>query len=139
MEVITVYGLEAIATHNGWAMAATGALIVFFGLVLLSTTISQLYRIIDLFDKKTLQPEAAVMAAQAPPKSAEPSSYALDLEADLFQYQAASTPLGDSFDLADLYQVARELDLAHPHLSISHFRRQNMLVVQPSGQFSWNK
>lgn len=51
-EVITVYGLEAIATHNGWAMAATGALIVFFGLVLLSTTISQLYRIIDLFDKK---------------------------------------------------------------------------------------
>lgn len=134
-----MYGLEAIATHNGWAMAATGALIVFFGLVLLSTTISQLYRIIDLFEKKTLQPEAAVMAAQAPPKSTEPSSYALDLEADLVQYQTASAPLGDSFDLADLYQVARELDLAHPHLSISHFRRQNMLVAQPSGQFSWNK
>ena len=133
-----MYGLEAIATHNGWAMAATGALIVFFGLLLLSATISQLYRIIDLFDKKTLQPEALV-AAQATPKSAEPPSYALDLEADLVQYQAASAPLGDSFDLADLYRVARELDLAHPHLSISHFRRQNLLLVLPNGQFSWNK
>ena len=134
-----MYGLEAIATHNGWAMAATGALIVFFGLLLLSTTISQLYRVIDLFSKKAHAPSDASAAIDAPPQSAPPPGSALDLEADLAQYRAASVTLGDSFDLVDLYRTAREMDLAHPHLSISHFRRHNMLVTQPNGQFSWDK
>ena len=134
-----MYGLEAIATHNGWAMAATGALIVFFGLVLLSATISQLYRVIGLFDRKRLPAEDAAAPGPAPSISAPPTGPALDFDTELAQYQAASAPLGDSFNLADLYKAAREMDLAHPHLSISHFRRQNQLVAQPDGQFSWDK
>jgi len=41
-----LYGLQAIAAHNGWAMALAGALIVFSGLVILSFVISQLHKIL---------------------------------------------------------------------------------------------
>ncbi|MBW1726140.1 MAG: OadG family protein [Deltaproteobacteria bacterium] len=39
-----MYGLQAIAAYNGWAMALAGALIVFSGLVILSFVISQLHK-----------------------------------------------------------------------------------------------
>lgn len=132
-----MYGLEAIATHNGWAMAFTGATIVFLGLVLLSATISQLYRVIDLLEKKPARRTEASAPADTTPVQTPPLSNVLDPETDLAQYRAASAPLGDSFDLAALYQAAREMDLAHPHLSISHFRQHNQLVAQPNGQFTW--
>jgi hypothetical protein len=45
-----LYGLEAITTHNGWAMSLAGALIVFAGLVVLSTVISQLHKILGIGD-----------------------------------------------------------------------------------------
>ncbi len=47
-----MYGLEAIQTYNGWAMAITGAVIVMIGLTILSFIISQLHRIIDIVDNR---------------------------------------------------------------------------------------
>ncbi|WP_300459313.1 OadG family protein [Desulfobacula sp.] len=47
-----MYGLEAINAYNGWAMAITGPLIVISGLAILSIIISQLHKIIAIFDKK---------------------------------------------------------------------------------------
>ncbi len=47
-----MYGLEAINAYNGWAMAITGPLIVMGGLSILSIIISQLHKVVALFDKK---------------------------------------------------------------------------------------
>lgn len=45
-------GLENISANNGWAMAITGPLIVMSGLTILAIIISQLHKIVALFDKK---------------------------------------------------------------------------------------
>ena len=45
-----MYGLEAINDANGWAMAYTGAIIVFSGLVVLSFVVSQLNRILGWWE-----------------------------------------------------------------------------------------
>ncbi|MEJ2270181.1 MAG: hypothetical protein P8Y04_10475, partial [Desulfobulbaceae bacterium] len=44
-------GLQAISANNGWSMAFVGALIVMCGLASLSFIISQLHKIIGLFEK----------------------------------------------------------------------------------------
>ena len=49
-----MYGLEAIAAHNGWSMALAGALIVFAGLLVLSSVISQLHKILMIWDKEPI-------------------------------------------------------------------------------------
>ena len=54
-----MYGIEAINHHNGWAMAAAGALIVMFGLSVLSFVISQLHKVVAIIEswtKKRPQP-----------------------------------------------------------------------------------
>ena len=45
-------GLQAISAHNGWAMAITGSIIVMSGLSVLAFIISQLHKIIGIFEKK---------------------------------------------------------------------------------------
>jgi hypothetical protein len=43
-------GLEAIAAHNGWSIAALGISIVFTGLIILSFTIAQLHKVLDFLE-----------------------------------------------------------------------------------------
>lgn len=50
-----LYGLEAISANNGWAMAITGPLIVMSGLSILAIIISQLHKMVAIFDKKEKQ------------------------------------------------------------------------------------
>ena len=45
-----MYGLEAINTANGWAISVVGISIVFSGLVTLSIIISQLHRVLNIWE-----------------------------------------------------------------------------------------
>ena len=45
-----LYGLEAINAHNGWAISVVGVTIVFTGLVSLSVLISQLHKLVSLYN-----------------------------------------------------------------------------------------
>ena len=47
-----MFGFDNITANNGWAMAAVGATIVFAGLVVLSFVISQIYKILELWEKR---------------------------------------------------------------------------------------
>ena len=47
-----MFGLKAVSAHNGWAMAAAGAIIVMCGLSVLAFIISQLHKIVGLFEEK---------------------------------------------------------------------------------------
>ncbi|UCH23428.1 MAG: OadG family protein [Deltaproteobacteria bacterium] len=47
-----MYGFENIATHNGWAMAAAGAVIVLCGLAVLSFVISQLHKLLNFLENR---------------------------------------------------------------------------------------
>ncbi len=126
-------------------MALAGALIVFSGLVVLSTVISQLYKVLDFFEalfnrsKKgntSLSDVSPVDSAAALPSvKSERFPDNLDQVANL--YISISESLGDTFPLADLYWLARKGDIPHPHLAITYLRQHRFLIPQGDGIFSW--
>ena len=134
-----MYGLEAIQAHNGWAMAATGSIIVMVGLTTLSFIISQLHRILDLVDgiknrklkKSTARGQTSI--SESPPVLSPLS----DLGETLKRFQPLTQELGDAFDLAALFQVFVQHDDPHPHLTIRSLREQGYLIPEGDGLFSW--
>jgi hypothetical protein len=125
-------GLEAISAHNGWAMAITGSIIVMCGLSALAFIISQLHKVIGLFEKK--EKEASPFA--------QPSTdidILNDLPATALLYQQLTAELGDSFPLAELYRIFERESLPHPHLTISALREAEYLRPSGEGLFSWSK
>ena len=141
-----LYGFEAISVHNGWAMALAGALIVFSGLVILSTVISQLYKILDFFEDRINRHKAKSAPSANEDLSNQPESkpdrenrFLDDLDGVIDKYKAASEPLGETFALTDLYRLAREMDAPHPHLTISYLKQHNFLFPLGDGIFSWHQ
>ena len=130
-------GFEAISHHNGWVMAAFGAMIVFSGLAVLSFVISQLPRVFALFEKRSEKPAVEVITEKTPPPEAASEAESRDPQ----HLAAVIGPLVESleqpFQLADLYRLCRDNDLPHPHLSLSILQRQGFLVFQGEGSFTW--
>jgi hypothetical protein len=134
-----VYGLEAISANNGWAMAVTGAIIVMCGLSILSFIISQLHKIIALFEKK-VQPEAYQATTQ-------PSYAQLSAEIDILNdlpsaariYRALTECLGEKFELALLYKKFQDEELPHPHITIRALRDGGLLVPAGECTFCWKE
>jgi hypothetical protein len=125
-------GLEAISAHNGWAMAITGTIIVMGGLSILAFIISQLHKIIGLFEKKK----------KAPPRFIPPAAdidVLKDLETAALLYRPLTAELGERFLLTDLYRLFEKENLPHPHLTISALRSADYLVSLGEGIFSWKK
>jgi hypothetical protein len=125
-------GLEAISAHNGWAMAVTGTIIVMGGLAILAFIISQLHKIIWLFEKRL----------EAPPHFVQPSdkiNILNDLESTARMYKPLTANLGDSFHLAELYRVFEEEKLPHPHLTIRALRAAEYLKPIGEGVFRWKE
>ena len=111
-----MFGLEAISHHNGWAIAVTGACIVFSGLGALSLIISQLHKLVALLDRP---PKAVVeVVADEEPQTPPPPECPTDLDLTVSRYLPLIEELEPEFDLADLYVLAKKYHLPHPHLSI---------------------
>jgi len=134
-----LYGLQAITAQNGWAMALVGAIIVFSGLFVLTLAISQLHKILTLFDKKGVSPGDQPSVTEAPAVVKETS---LDVLTDIATLAEAFAPLaaalGETFQLVDLYTLALRDDLPHPHLSIKTLREAEFLLSQGEGLFAWH-
>ncbi len=137
-----MYGIEAITAHNGWAQALTGAIIVMSGLTILSIVISFLPKLAAFFEADQ---KPSVSLAQPPLKqvsqrpSLEPPVTAplQDLSATADRYAGLTEPLGDSFQLIELYRLFDEKDLPHPHLTIKSFREAGLILPAGEGRFAW--
>jgi hypothetical protein len=130
-----VYGIEAINHHNGWAMAFAGALIVLFGLAVLSFVISQLHKIVALIEnwgKKKPQ----VTEPQKETSAAQPPCF-LDISEAKERYRPLADACGVTFELARLYEIAIDSGLPHVHLTIRSLRESGILVPVGDGVFKW--
>ena len=139
-----MYGLEAISAHNGWAMALAGALIVFTGLVILSFVISQLHKILAIWDKKPTQlPEDQKPAIGGESEDASiislPKEFPSDINEVAKLYQPLIDEIGETFYLSNLYAVARKNEFPHPHTTLSAFREYDIMIPHGDGVFSWNQ
>jgi hypothetical protein len=127
-----MFGLKAVSAHNGWAMAAAGAIIVMCGLSVLAFIISQLHKIVGLFEER----KKTALPVEPPAAEFDPLS---DLAAAALRYQPLTEELGDSFPLAELYRIFEREDLPHPHLTITALREAEYLLPVGEGLFCWKK
>ncbi len=128
-----LFGLEAISHYRGWAVAATGAIIVFSGLLILSLIISQLHKLVALLEKSPQSLEDAPAEATISKASSDP----LDIGSLLSHYLPLLEALDTEFQLAELYRLAQEHQLPHPHLSIRRLREADKLVFLGNGFFRY--
>lgn len=137
-----MYGLEAITANNGWAMSLAGALIVFAGLVVLSSVISQLHKVLKIWDKKPL-PEDETPAVKEAPEYEPIVDLPRVLPSDIYEvadlYQPLIDEIGDTFYLTSLYALARKNQFPHPHITLTAFRDHDIVISHGDGVFSWNK
>jgi hypothetical protein len=139
-----MYGFENIATHNGWAMAAAGALIVLCGLAVLSFVISQLHKFVDLLETRReslqhIRARSKTVTAGGGPEFVIPERFPEDIREAANLYKSLVEQLGPAFPLSELYVSCYKNGLPHPHLTIKSFREAGILVPVGGGDFSWKQ
>jgi len=139
-----LYGFDNITANNGWAMALVGATIVFSGLVVLSFVISQIHKILNLWEKRDewfARPKQIPLADEV--QTAAGPVYKKRRLATVDElvsiYRPLVEQLKEPFELVQLYEISKQMDLPHPNLSINRLRDANILVGQGDGKFTWRK
>ena len=126
-----MYGLEAISTHNGWAMAVAGVIIVFTGLVVLSSTIAQFHKILRLLNGR---PASDTEGAPA----ADPIMHH-NLAVSARQFRLISDRIGESFPLPQLIELAELSGLLRPHSTINDLLKAGLIAPDGRGHFFWKQ
>ena len=139
-----MYSIDNITAANGWAMAAVGASIVFLGLVVLSFVISQMHKILRFWEERgtrsgRAKEQAPTAAAPEPEVPAYKEQHLPEVSELADTYGPLVEKMEESFDLTQVFVIAKENDLPHPHLSINRLREAGILVAQEDGTFTWKK
>jgi hypothetical protein len=124
-------------------MALAGALIVFSGLVVLSFVISQLHKVVMLFEKKSVavQKDPEMPDVEAPedkPGFLLPKPFPADIDEIVGLYKPLVEELGDCFYLSELYKILRKNDFPHPHITLTALREYKILIPDGDGVFTWS-
>ena len=141
-EVPTLYGLEAISSHNGWAMAVAGIIIVFSGLVVLSSTIAQLHKVLGLLNGKAPDyqngqgPRRANGTEDAP--ASDPTMHH-NLAESARQFRLIAGRISESFPLPRLIELAELSGLPRPHSTINDLLKAGLIVPDGKGYFFWKQ
>jgi hypothetical protein len=139
-----LYGIEAISYYNGWSMAIAGALIVFAGLVLLSTTIYIFPKILMLWEKRQNEFELNhdIPIEDDLEEKLElslPKQFPSDINEIANLYKPLIEEIGETFYLSDLYKIAKKYEFPHPHITFASFRDYEILIPHGEGVFTWNQ
>jgi len=124
-------------------MAAVGATIVFLGLVVLSFVISQIHKVLRLWEEREKYLDR--FKKKAPAVAEEEFDQPIYKERRLptvdelaNTYRPLVEKLDEPFSLSQLFEIAKKIGLPHPHLSIQRLRDADILVAQGDGTFIWN-
>ena len=134
-------GLEAIAQHNGWAISSIGALIVFTGLVVLSFAVSQIHRLLQLWDnrarylrpKRSVQPEGLTDAKQQDTVLSREDRIAAR------QIKLLIERIEDPFSLPRLFELCQKVGLARSRGRINRLIEAGLIVPDEGGGLSWSQ
>ena len=131
-------GLENISASNGWEMAVVGWCIVLSGLAVLSFTISQLHKILGLWDNRK---DLFTKAKSPSPIEAQPSQSKIviseDIQKTMRQLKLLTNRLGDPFSLPKLIDLSEQRGMAKPHSTINTLLTAKIIVPDGKGYFTW--
>ena len=135
-----MYGIEAIAAHNGWAMAVAGVIIVFSGLVVLSTTIAQFHKLLNFWENRdsyyqrlaNRRSKDGITGVLAPSLKISHT-----LRESVRQYKLITSRIGEPFSLPQLIKLAELSGLPNPHATINDLIQAGLIVPDGQGYFLW--
>jgi predicted nucleotide-binding protein (sugar kinase/HSP70/actin superfamily) len=137
-----LYGLEAINAHNGWAISVVGVTIVFTGLVTLSALISQLHKLVALYDDPGKIKRMFAAKSESANKAAPTKNYMVLTERQkqmCRQYNLLARNMGDVIALPKLLRMAELSGLSDPHANISLLIKSGILCADEQGYFTWDE
>jgi len=137
-----LYGLEAINAHNGWAISVVGVTIVFSGLVALSALISQLHKLVTLYDNPEIIKKLFTRKSESAAKAGTPKKYMVLTEAQkqvCQQYSLLAQTMDDVISLPKLLRMAELSGLKEPHANINLLIKSGILCADEQGYFTWDE
>lgn len=137
-----LYGLEAINAHNGWAISVVGVTIVFTGLVSLSVLISQLHKLVTLYNNPGRIKKLFALKPKSAAKAGTPKKHLVLTEAQkqiCRQYNLLAQTMDDVISLPKLLRMAELSGLKDPHANISFLLKSGILCADEQGYFRWDE
>ena len=134
-----MYGFDAINANNGWSIAAVGIIIVFTGLVLLSSIISQLYKVLDFIEN----PKRFEFLSRK--KSVEKKekytllSLSKNQKESAKQFSLIIKTMEEHFALPKLLRIAEVSGLGEPYKNLTNLLDAGIVEPDTEGYFIWNK
>ena len=134
-------GFNAIAAHNGWAIAALGVGIVFVGLTLLSLMISQLHRILTIWDDRGRYLSRLRRSEQMGKKESEIACIVIPpgVKESVRKYHMLVRRIGEPIALPQLLDYAERCGLDRPHSTLNDLIRSGVLIPDQAGFYLWSR
>jgi hypothetical protein len=139
-----LFGIDNITNNNGWAIAVVGASIVFLGLIILSLAISQIHKILKLWEERDqflnrFKKEYLAGDEEEIEDLIYEEHHLPSVEELARSYKPLVEQLKEPFKLSQLFDISKKKDFPHPHLSIQRLQEADILVAQGDGTFTWDK
>lgn len=153
-----MYGLAAINMAHGWVITIAGIAIVFSGLVILSSFIANLQRLLTLWDNRREfipigRPKRVAVETSVPTKAVTAQEEAATCgattvtltakELEVANYfQLITQRLGEPFSLPLLLEKAEKRGIANPHRHLDTFLKLQLIVEGQDdlrGFYQWRK
>jgi len=135
-----MYGLQAISACNGWAITFLGVTIVFSGLVCLSIIISQLPKLLDVWDNRFHLFSQLKVSQQNEVEIPPPITPQADqnfIEA-IRNFKVIVQWLGESpFSLPKLLDLAEKRGISQPHSTLNQMLHEKIIYPDGNGYYLW--
>ncbi len=134
-----MYGLEAISAHNGWAISVVGISSVFVGLVMLSSVIAQLHKVLDLWENPSKIKTFFKAKKQKENKIIDIKVLSQSQKETAKQFALLARTMEDHFSLPRLLYLAQISGLNDPHSNLNNLIGAEIIVPDGLGFFTWDK
>ncbi len=138
-----MYGIEAINANNGWAISVVGITIVFTGLVVLSFVISQLHKVISLFEnpQKIKRWFVREKKADKAVETQDPPGLILTEEQKEItkQFALLARTMEAHFSLPRLLHLSQISGVKNPHSNLNVLLKSAIIFPNGEGLFCWDQ
>ena len=136
-----MYGLEAINAHNGWAISAVGITIVFLGLVVLSLVISQLHKVLALYENpQKIKDWFSRKSLETPSETTVALLVLTEEQKEISkQFALLVSTLDAHFSLPRLLDLSRISGVKDCHSNLNILLKSAIIFPDNEGFFCWDQ